>query len=100
MGDTAAPYRRYLLCLGAVFSAIWIALAIAPRSREDWLLENLLVVLFLLALMVSHRRFVAFAGLGATIAMSVTVIVNLYTQRDFSREWAESLRVKQVAPPD
>jgi putative membrane protein len=231
MADTAAPYRRYLLCLGAAFSAIWIALAIAPRSREDWLLENLLVVLFLLALMVSHRRFVfsrvsmtlifvflclhevgahytysevpidrwtqsltgrtlgeltgwqrnhfdrivhfsyglmlaypireiflrvaqvrgvwgyflpwdvtmstslmyeliewgaaavlggelgmaylgtqgdvwdahkdmAFAGLGATIAMSVTVIINLYTQRDFSREWAESLRVKQVAPPD
>ena len=36
----------------------------------------------------------AFAGLGATIAIAIMVAVNLYTQRDFSREWAESLRIK------
>ncbi len=29
----------------AVYAVIWIALAIAPRFREDWLLENMLVLI-------------------------------------------------------
>lgn len=222
-------HRRYLLCLAAIFAVVWTALAIEPSHREDWLLENALVAVFVLALGLSHRRFMfsrvsmtliflflclhevgahytysevpldrwmqyltgrtmtemtgwqrnhfdrmvhffyglmlaypvreiflrvanvkgfwgyflpwdvtmstsltyeliewaaagifggelgmaylgtqgdiwdahkdmAFAGLGATIAMAVTAIVNIYTQRDFSREWSESLRVKQPAP--
>jgi len=40
----------------------------------------------------------ALAGLGATIAITLIVLINLYVQRDFSREWAESLRVKQREP--
>jgi putative membrane protein len=42
----------------------------------------------------------AFAGLGATVALAAIVTINLCTQRDFSREWAESLRVKQAVPHD
>ncbi len=38
------------------------------------------------------------AALGALIAMGVTAIINLRLQRDFAREWAESLRVKQRSP--
>jgi putative membrane protein len=40
----------------------------------------------------------ALASLGALIAMSVTMCLNLWLQRDFSREWAESLRVKGAEP--
>jgi putative membrane protein len=48
---------RYVLGLGAAFAAIWLALAIAPRYRADWALENVLVVLAVLALALTHRRF-------------------------------------------
>jgi putative membrane protein len=43
---------------------------------------------------------VALAGLGATIAVATMVLVNKYRQRDFSKEWAESLRVKKEKMPD
>lgn len=40
----------------------------------------------------------ALASLGALIAMCFTFLVNWRYQRDFNREWAESLRVKHKAP--
>jgi putative membrane protein len=40
----------------------------------------------------------ALASLGALIAMSITGVINWQFQRDFAREWAESLRVKHKAP--
>jgi putative membrane protein len=40
----------------------------------------------------------ALASLGALIAMCVTATINWRLQRDFAREWAESLRVKGKAP--
>ena len=38
------------------------------------------------------------ASLGALIAMGVTALVNWRLQRDFAREWVESLRVKSRQP--
>jgi len=38
------------------------------------------------------------ATLGALAAMGITAALNLYLQRDFAREWADSLRVKHPAP--
>ncbi len=40
----------------------------------------------------------ALASLGALIAMLVTYAINRRFQRDFNREWAESLRVKHRKP--
>ena len=40
----------------------------------------------------------ALASLGALVAMGVTAGINWRLQRDFAREWAESLRVKLKAP--
>lgn len=37
-----SPLARHL---GAVLGVIWLALAIAPAYRQDWLLENVLVVI-------------------------------------------------------
>jgi putative membrane protein len=48
---------RYLAGLGALFVVIWLALAIAPRYRADWALENVLVVLAVVVLGLTHRRF-------------------------------------------
>lgn len=50
-------HGRYLALLAAVFAAVWIALAIAPWHRDDWALENALVVAFIAALAASYRRF-------------------------------------------
>ena len=40
----------------------------------------------------------ALASAGAALAMVITGLLNVYLQRDFAREWAESLRVKQPKP--
>jgi putative membrane protein len=40
----------------------------------------------------------ALASVGALLAMSVTALINWRFQRDFSRELAESLRVKHAEP--
>jgi putative membrane protein len=40
----------------------------------------------------------ALASLGALIAMCVTAAINWRLQRDFAREWTESLRVKHKTP--
>lgn len=44
------------LCL-LVFAAIWTALAIAPRQRADWLLENLPVFVGVPIAVAGYRRF-------------------------------------------
>jgi putative membrane protein len=40
----------------------------------------------------------ALASIGGVAAMLITAAINWSTQRDFAREWAESLRVKGRAP--
>ena len=45
----------------------------------------------------SHKD-MALASLGGLLAMCITVAINWRLQRDFAREWAESLRVKRKAP--
>jgi putative membrane protein len=47
---------RYRLVLATLFLALWIALAIAPSDRADWLLENLLVFVFVAVLVLSFKR--------------------------------------------
>jgi putative membrane protein len=44
------------------------------------------------------QKDMALATLGACIAMLVTAALNARYQRDFAREWAESLRVKRAEP--
>ena len=44
------------------------------------------------------QKDMALASLGALITMVVTAIVNAKYQRDFAREWVESLRVKSNRP--
>ena len=37
-------------------------------------------------------------SLAAVVAMGITAAINWRLQRDFAREWGESLRVKDKAP--
>jgi putative membrane protein len=40
----------------------------------------------------------ALASLGALLSMCITALINRRMQRDFAREWAESIRVKRRQP--
>ncbi len=44
------------------------------------------------------QKDMALAAVGALLTMLVTALVNVRSQRDFAREWNESLRVKHPAP--
>ncbi|AMV72422.1 hypothetical protein JCM30471_09370 [Desulfuromonas carbonis] len=44
------------------------------------------------------QKDMAMASLGALIAMLLTLALNRYIQRDFAREWADSLRIKHPQP--
>jgi putative membrane protein len=50
--------NRFLQALAAAYLAVWVAAAIAPLDRGDWLLENLLVFAGAAALVATHRVFV------------------------------------------
>lgn len=50
-------HNRLLQGLVAAYGLWWLALAIAPYDRFDWLLENLLVFVFVGLLAATYRRF-------------------------------------------
>jgi putative membrane protein len=50
-------HARYVGALLALLTVWWIALAIAPLDRRDWLLENALLVVAVALLAVTYRPF-------------------------------------------
>lgn len=52
-----ATHRTYLFYLTLLFFVEFVFLAIDPHDRNDWLLENVLVVTFLLFLFISAKKF-------------------------------------------
>ncbi|MGD9742810.1 MAG: DUF2238 domain-containing protein [Dongiaceae bacterium] len=48
-------HGRYRLLLAMIFLLLWVALAIAPSDRHDWMLENVLVLGFAAVAIVSAR---------------------------------------------
>lgn len=49
-------YERLVKLLGGVFVLLWTALAIHPLHRQDWMMENALVVLALPIFIASYRH--------------------------------------------
>jgi len=56
MYPKSAPTWRYPLCLLAAYLAIWLALAIDPVFRKDWLLENIIVFVAVPLFVLTARR--------------------------------------------
>jgi putative membrane protein len=77
----AASPDRYPLVLLGLYLAFWTTLAIAPHYREDWLLENVLVVIALPLLVWSHRRigFSRYALTALFVFFSLHVVGAHYT---------------------
>jgi putative membrane protein len=51
------PENRFLWGLVSAYAIVFVLAAISPHDRGDWLLENLLVLVFVPVLVVTHRRF-------------------------------------------
>tara|TARA_R110001606_G_scaffold83958_5_gene191377 strand:- start:81443 stop:82195 length:753 start_codon:yes stop_codon:yes gene_type:complete len=58
MGEGSVPMwkKYYLAGLGLLLLIEFAVLAIHPSDRSDWLLENTLLVVFVIALVLSYRR--------------------------------------------
>lgn len=50
--------KRYVAVLVVLFSMLWVAMAIEPKYREDWLVENILVVALALTLVALRNKIV------------------------------------------
>ena len=59
MPTIKADFRRNRVLQGMVgwLSLVWVAAAISPIDRFDWLLENVLVFVYAVLLVVTYRRF-------------------------------------------
>jgi putative membrane protein len=89
-----APSDRYPVALLVAFVAIFIALAIAPWYRQDWLLENLLVVIAVPLLVVNYRR-LRFSNFAYTCLFVFFVLHEIGAHYTYSevpwREWLAAL---------
>ena len=104
---------RFALTLLGLFLLVWIALAIRPSYRHDWLLENAIVFLGVPVLVLTHRRLplsrISYAMIFLFLCLHEVGAHYTYAEvpydrwfaalsRDFAREWSESLRVKRKEP--
>lgn len=87
-------HRRYLMLLGALFAVVWLASAIKPLHPSDWLLENVLVVLFVLGVALTTRWFV-FSRVSMTLIFLFLCLHALGAHYTYAEvpydEWIEAL---------
>lgn len=87
-----ASRRRFELWLLALYLAWWLALAIAPWYRADWLLENVLVFIALPILLLIRRDLSRLALLGVFVFMLLHAVGAHYTYAEVPYDaWAKSL---------
>jgi putative membrane protein len=67
--------RRYLLTLAGLFALQWTALAIRPRYRQDWALEHVLTVAFVVVLALFRHRL----SLSASSYTAIFIFLSLHT---------------------
>lgn len=80
---TTAPFRhnRVLQALIAWLLVLWVVAAVDPFNRRDWMLENVLVLVYAVVLVMTYRRF-AFSNASYalfTIFMSLHLVGAHYT---------------------
>ena len=89
-----ASHRKYILFLTVLFAVIWAALAVSPLYREDWMLENLLVVVFVVGMAASWRRF-PFSRVSYTLIFLFLCLHEVGAHYTYSQvpheEWTQAL---------
>ena len=90
--SAGAPTRRFVLGLLAAYSAWWLWLAIAPRYRADWALENVLVLVALPVLFRIWRELSRGALWALFVFMLLHAVGAHYTYAEVPYDdWAQSL---------
>jgi putative membrane protein len=88
------PSDRYPLALLAIFCVIFALLAIAPSYRQDWLLENVLVLVAVPGLVLSYRR-LRFSNFAYTCLFIFFVLHEIGAHYTYSevpwREWLQAI---------
>lgn len=90
----AGASARWPLILLAVYTIVWIALAVAPSHRKEWLLENLLAILGVPVLVWgwSRLRFSSFAYTCLFLFLLLAALGAHYTYAEVPYDrWAERL---------
>lgn len=93
--------NRYPAMLLLIFAVIWLVLAWAPVYRQDWLLENLIVLIAVPLLAITHRslRFSNFAYTCLFIFFVLHEIGAHYTYSEVPwQEWLQRLSGGRYAP--
>ena len=92
---------RYPLVLLALFCVIFVALAITPSYRQDWLLENLLVVVAVPSLVLTYRR-LRFSNFAYTCLFIFFVLHEIGAHYTYSevpwREWLATMTGEYPEP--
>jgi len=57
ISSTTLDHKKYLIFLAILFACHWSLLAISPRDRKDWALENALVLVFVIVITLTRRLF-------------------------------------------
>jgi putative membrane protein len=96
----STPDRRYVLGLAVLFAIEWAALAIRPRHRQDWALENALTVAFVAALALAHRRLplsrTAYTALFVFLSLHTIGAHHTYSEVPYDR-WARLLTGQSIS---
>jgi putative membrane protein len=91
---------RYPALLLTAFAAIWLALAITPWYRKDWLLENMLVFVAV-PLFVSTYRSLRFSNFAYGCLFAFMVLHEVGAHYTYSevpwREWLDALAGREGA---
>ncbi|MQX51773.1 DUF2238 domain-containing protein [Alcanivorax sediminis] len=94
MSAIQAASPRYALTLFGLFWVYWLALAIAPLYRDDWMLENVLVIMAIPLTLLAWRRY-RFSTLAITaywLFMLLHVLGSHYTYAEVPyNDWSELL---------
>jgi len=88
------PHRRFLFLLTIVLGIEFVVCAIAPYDRKDWLLENVLVVLFVGTMFASYRKLtlsrISYLLIFLFLSLHLVGAHYTYAQVPYDR-WFESL---------
>lgn len=87
-------HRTFVLWLAGIFGALTLALGIAPRHRQDWLLENALV-LAALAVLYAIYRHMPFSRLSWSLVFAFLCLHELGAHYTYSEvpydAWCEAV---------
>lgn len=100
-GDPAARDRDpYVLALAVLFAFWWVALAISPRYRHDWALENVLTIACVVALALFRDRLplsrISYTALFVFLSLHSLGAHYTYSEVPYDA-WAQTLTGRSIS---